>query len=411
MATSFLNGAEVTNLVMRARRIKESDKVFSDIVDERGNYYVDLVQQGGGVLGIGLVGYCYILEQAGIRFYSLAGTSVGAVNALLMAGLADVGEPVSVKVVTALTQKKLVDFVDGPRGIRQLIQKIIEGENGVWWSALWNSCQIYCLLKNKLGLNPGKNMGHWLTALLAERCIMSYADLKQHRHRLPPLKDRLEKKREIAPPKLAFITSEITTHTRVEFPRMAELYWADPEVVSPVSFVHASMAVPYFYYPYLVKNLPCAGEKANANWRKFAGYHGPVPPSVKFVDGGLLSNFPIDVFHVGHMPMKPTFGARLSTFRETYSQTNSFFNFSGAMLQTMRQIHDYEVILKNPDYKQLICNIDADQEFNWLDFKMSPKRQKQLFLLGMRKGLAFLKQFDWEYYKNTRYRLHSELRV
>ena len=32
-------------------------------MDKSGNYYVDLVQEGGGVLGIALVGYTYILEQ------------------------------------------------------------------------------------------------------------------------------------------------------------------------------------------------------------------------------------------------------------------------------------------------------------------------------------------------------------
>src|SRR5699024_10073992 len=204
----------------------------------------DLVQQGGGVLGLGLLGYCYILEQAGIRFYHLAGTSVGAVNALLMAGLADVGNPVSVQVMTALTQKKLVDFVDGPRGIQRLIQKICDGEDGLWWSVLWNACQIYGLLKNKLGLNPGTTLAHWMTQLLTAQGITSYADLEQHRRRLPQLRDRLGKGRVITPPKLAFITAEITTHTRVEFPRMADLYWADSKSVSPVSFVHASMAVP-----------------------------------------------------------------------------------------------------------------------------------------------------------------------
>ena len=39
---------------------------------------MNLVQKGGGVLGVALVGYVYILEQAGIRFLKMAGTSAGA---------------------------------------------------------------------------------------------------------------------------------------------------------------------------------------------------------------------------------------------------------------------------------------------------------------------------------------------
>jgi NTE family protein len=42
------------------------------------------VQKGGGVLGIALVGYTYILEEMGIRFIRLAGTSAGAINTALM---------------------------------------------------------------------------------------------------------------------------------------------------------------------------------------------------------------------------------------------------------------------------------------------------------------------------------------
>lgn len=48
---------------------------------------VDLVQQGGTMLGIGLLGYTYIMERAGVRFRSMAGTSAGAINTLLLAAL------------------------------------------------------------------------------------------------------------------------------------------------------------------------------------------------------------------------------------------------------------------------------------------------------------------------------------
>src|SRR5690625_8993 len=106
MSNLFLKGPEVTALVLEARAIKESGKVFSDIVDEKGNYYVDFVQQGGGVLGIGLTGYTYILEQAGIRFYSLAGTSAGALNSLMMASLKKIGDPVSVKILNILSRDR-----------------------------------------------------------------------------------------------------------------------------------------------------------------------------------------------------------------------------------------------------------------------------------------------------------------
>ena len=46
---------------------------------------VDLVLEGGGVKGIGLVGALAVLEERGFRPQSLAGTSAGAIAAALTA--------------------------------------------------------------------------------------------------------------------------------------------------------------------------------------------------------------------------------------------------------------------------------------------------------------------------------------
>lgn len=405
MENLFLNGPKITELATQAREIKAGGKVFSDIVDSKGNYYVDFVQQGGGVLGIGLIGYTYILEQAGIRFYSLAGSSAGALNALLMASLKKVGEPVAVTIFHILSQKNIFDFVDGPSGIKSLIQKQVEGRKGLFWPLIRNAIPIYYLLKNKLGLNPGVELYNWTVEQLEKNGIKTFTDLKELRKKPTDLYHRLDKTIAISRPRISFITSEITTQSRVELPRMADIYWEDPDSASPVDFVHASLAIPYFFYPLEKKDVPRAGEKAGGNWLEYVGFSGTIPNSVKFVDGGLLSNFPINAFHIDGVPSRPIFGARLSSFREEFVPTPTIFKYSGAILNTMRQIHDYEVILRHPDYKQLICNIDADKEFNWLDFNMPPEKQQDLFILGAEKALAFLQKFDWEKYKETRKKL------
>ena len=101
-------------------------KRYSDIEDAKGNQYVDLVQEGGGVLGIALVGYTFILEKAGIRFFSLAGTSAGAINTMMMAGLGEIHEAKSEKILDILSKKNLFDFVDGNKVIKKIINKIIK---------------------------------------------------------------------------------------------------------------------------------------------------------------------------------------------------------------------------------------------------------------------------------------------
>src|SRR5690606_11597818 len=135
-----------------------------------------------------------------------------------------------------------------------------------------------------------------------------------------------------------------------------------------------------------------------------ASYSGPIPRTVKFVDGGMLSNFPINVFHRtdGQLPSRPTFGVRLSTYRDDYAEVKNLMSFSGAMISTMRQIHDYDFLMRNPDYKQLICRIDADKDFNWLDFEMPESDRVKLFLKGAIKAIEFLECFNWSEYKETR---------
>lgn len=102
------------------------------------------------------------------------------------------------------------------------------------------------------------------------------------------------------------------------------------------------------------------------------------------------------------VPTRLTFGARLSTYREGFSNTDSIIGMSGAMISTMRQIYDYDFLLKNPDYSKLICSIDADEQFNWLDFNMSEEDRISLFNLGALKAVEFLEGFDWEAYKVIR---------
>lgn len=44
MENLFLEGSKITKLAIQAREIKAGGKVFSDIVDSKGNQYVDFVQ-------------------------------------------------------------------------------------------------------------------------------------------------------------------------------------------------------------------------------------------------------------------------------------------------------------------------------------------------------------------------------
>src|SRR5690606_10226872 len=92
---------------------------ISDVEDKHGNQYIDLVQKGGGVWGIALIGFTYVLEKAGIRFLRMAGTSAGAINTVLITAIGTKDQEKSESLLKFLAQKNLFDFVDGHWLVRQ----------------------------------------------------------------------------------------------------------------------------------------------------------------------------------------------------------------------------------------------------------------------------------------------------
>ncbi|MFN4080447.1 MAG: patatin-like phospholipase family protein, partial [Saprospiraceae bacterium] len=106
----------------------KEDLHVSDVVDAEGNQYVNLVQEGGGVLGIALLGYTYILEMMGIRFMKMAGTSAGAINTMMLTALGEKHEMKSLRILELLSAKPLFDFVDGSALARRLIKTIVSNQ-------------------------------------------------------------------------------------------------------------------------------------------------------------------------------------------------------------------------------------------------------------------------------------------
>ena len=101
--------------------------------DSRYEHNVDLVCEGGGVKGVGLAGAYAVLEQAGYKPQSVAGTSAGAITAALIA--ADYSAEELREIVFDLDYRQFEDkgwedrvpLVDQPLSIL-LAQGIFEGD-------------------------------------------------------------------------------------------------------------------------------------------------------------------------------------------------------------------------------------------------------------------------------------------
>lgn len=407
--TDFTGQPDVVQLIERMKNDKIDQMQFSDLLDSTGNQYVELVQEGGGVLGVALIGYTYVLEQMGIRFFSLAGTSAGSINAMLLAGLGDVSKPKSEKVIDVLVNKNLYDFVDGDDDSKDFIKALVEKAKRV--KMIWKGWQVIDELFDDLGLNPGDDFRNWLAQFLENNGIKSVADLNASFEKIPSnlvIRPGIPKTLDGLKPRIAIISADLTTETKVEFPRMASLYWSNPESENPALFVRASMSIPYFFSPLQIENIP-QGPVAQQNWDDTVRFTGALPETCFFVDGGILSNFPIDVFHKQNsVPRMPTFGIRLGDNRNMANKISNPTNLFGAMFNSSRHLHDYDFLLKNPDYSLLIEKIDIG-DHDWLNFGISDDEKLDLFKRGAIAADRFLRQFDWSNYKKIRKQLINNI--
>lgn len=451
---ALINEADLKDRITQLKNHIQQHAI-SDVVDDAGNQYVDLVMEGGGMLGIALVGYSWALEEMGIRFMGLAGTSAGSINALLLAGMDEPAKAKSPQLLKELASMDFYEFVDGGKDARALIELALGPQRR--FKALriaWRAIRVKRQLCKTYGLNKGDAFTEWLADLLAKAGVRTLDELDRQ------LKTQPEGLRlrggeafgdsDDAPRgKLTIVAADITTETRVEFPGMAGLYWGNPAQESPAKMARASMAIPLFFEPLRISGIP-NDDQAKQRWKDAAGYAvgvdptAIIPETAMFVDGGIMSNFPIDAFHShGRVPRMPTFGVKLE-YDQRYKppvklpvfaegRVKQLFPWIGAIFNSSRHTLDYEFVKKNPDFKHLVQYIPCTYEeagkvlsYNWIDFNMPDEHKKGLFRQGALKAIEFIEGFSgpvdkkgktpekaedvafqsrWAYYKDLRKKL------
>jgi len=412
--------------------------------------FVNLVQEGGGVLGVALVGYTYILEELGIRFMKLAGTSAGAINTMLMAAINRKQDKKSEIILDILANKNLFDFVDGHWLARTLIKMFVRSKDSskkmfrwiigvsmtlvglyllnfyllgrnpfhVFTQAVMMITSMFFLLvlgigfwirhlfkrfdRNGYGINPGKNFTDWVSSILQDPRygprIFNLKDLKNHLLQVPPIYHR--KGRDVSDLKvpkegdefITLISSDITSQMKVEFPKMWKLYWDDASKVNPAEFVRASMSIPVFFEVFRVNNIPV--DKVYAEWEKSLNMAPPAQPPTRamFVDGGIISNFPINIFFNPNLdkPRLPTFGIMLEdVIFQPKERFKSLGDFIYSIFNTVRFHYDKDFLVKHNDFEKTIGRIDV-RDFNWLNFNIEGKEKLRLFKKGVEAATEFL---------------------
>jgi NTE family protein len=240
----------------------------------------DLVLEGGGVKGIGLAGAVLELDAAGYVFKRVAGTSAGAIAAALIAALNAAEKPLS-QLADILGSVEYPKFM-AKSHLRAAFGKLGDAEQ----------------LLLHMGLYDGDYLVDWLGAALSDIGITRFGDLRRD----DPDADRaLTASRRYS---LVVHTADITRG------RLVRLPWDYPSYGHPdidneliVDAVRASMSIPFFFDPVRLRAPDATVEGVT--------YKGG---SVTWVDGGMLSNFPVEVFDRtdGEPSRWPTVGIKLS---------------------------------------------------------------------------------------------------
>ena len=148
-------------------------------------------------------------------------------------------------------------------------------------------------------------------------------------------------------------------------------------------------------------------------WMDRFGEANP-PVTARFVDGGILSNFPINLFYNAKVmtPRLPSLGIdlddRVPGNIVNQAESWSLMGYFGRMFNTIRAYYDKDFLLKNKVFQKGIGTIQLS-EYNWLNFFLTPQDKINMFVKGAEAATAFLINFNWEEYKNDRNAMGKEL--
>ncbi len=321
----------------------------------------DLVLEGGGVLGLGHVGAVSVLEESGYSFARIAGTSAGSiVGAFVAAGMSAAR---MTEIMQTLDYRRFTD--------RSLLDRVPVGG------------PILSLLLDN-GVYEGDAVREWVGNVLTDECgVETFGDLL--------IEDRGTSLSPEQQYKLVVTATDVSRGQLVRFPwDYRSLYGLDPAEQRIADAVRASMSIPFFYEPTTI-----------------TAADGSVST---LVDGGVLSNFPIDLFDRtdSRTPRWPTFGVKLipdlPTDAEKLLPVLGLVKHGPVALAaqlTMTAIvgHDQAQLAK-PWVRARTMRVDT-AGVSPVDFGLSREDADRLYDNGRTAAHEFLVTWDWESYLAT----------
>lgn len=325
---------------------------------------VDLVFQGGGIKGIGLVGAYKVLEERGYRPENMAGASAGAIVAALVAA--------------GYSADELYEIM-GNLNFNQFKDEAWEDRIPFLpWTA--------SMLKDQ-GLYEGKAFFDWIRDLLEARGVRTFKDLVRRNELDASTFENCRFRY-----KLQVIVSDVTQRKMLRLPCDArDLGYAHPDNMEVALAVRMSMSIPIFFEPVTLINQ----------------YTGRVHI---LVDGGMLSNFPVWIFDADE-PQRPTIGLKLfepdprapliRNGREPKARRKGLLgmvkglgplDYFWSLVETMMEAHD-RLYVQEKDFDQRTIAIDT-LGVGTTEFDLSKERTGKLYDSGRTAAKNFLPKFE-----------------
>ena len=313
----------------------------------------DLVLEGGGMKGVGLVGAVRRLMLDGYTFPRVAGTSAGAVVAAFVAA------GVSADEVGELMNE--LDYSRVPDRAAPGIPLLSEGVS----------------LLTKRGAYTGDYIHGFVRDELEKRGVTTFADLK----RPDPEADRnLEPFQRY---KLVVTATDVTHGRLLRLPWDYHVLGLDPDEQLVADAVRASISIPLYFEPVSIKGTT-------------------------LVDGGVLSNFPVEIFDRtdGADPRWPTFGVKV--IPDLPSGNSGLF--PGIALPALPPVHLLEQVvttaivgndqtyLERPCVRRRAIEVDTSG-VGVVDFDAPKEKRDRLVANGDAAAKRFLETWDWGAFK------------
>jgi NTE family protein len=321
----------------------------------------DLVLSGGGVKGIGLVGAVVALMDGGYRAQRVSGTSAGSIVGAIVAA-ASMGDQLGPEEVKELAlQLDYHKFTD-PGTLERV-------------PVLGPALAVY----RGTGIYKGDYAHDWVRSQLMNLGVRTFGDLAIDDDSLPAERRY----------RLVVTVADVTTGQLVRLPwDYRRVYGLDPDEQSVADAVRASMSIPFYFRPVTVT--------------RSTGLTSTL------VDGGILSNFPIDSLDRTdrRKPRWPSFGV---TVLPNLPEGNDKVIPALAAIRLLGPPHLLENVittvlvgrdqayLNEPWVEARTIRVDST-DVGFLDFDISDNEIEALYVKGYAAAQGFLSSWDWDAY-------------